>query len=323
MATPDELAAWQAVNPPALGAGELASPARAQLITAMAKVTAAAPAAAVPVQYGVDLFENNSWFQDSTVAFMILKAYEPGYMNGSAPFPGIDSKFAARWPLVTATGRYRGAYCFGHPGYGASTAGANFGVILNNHGFDPATDRVFLDHEVTDGKSPSYCSGWAHDFCTAVDHVLNLSGDRRCGIYTYQDFIRQGNCAGLGDRPLWLAFYSTAGDVSGAYLGPWGHVSLQQYAVTSIDWDCLAGDAPALKKFWLQAPVPPSGGFAMKGTYKYITNAERQADGTWIVTGYAEQAHGTTIDRALFWEQLDKNGAWVSGPHRLCTVTIG
>jgi Glycosyl hydrolases family 25 len=258
-----DLNARPAADPLSTTAGELHGAARVQL-PIIGSDHAARLAAATPVPFGVDLYENNAWFEDSTVSFIILKAFEPGY--------GQDSKFASRFPLAKQTGRKRGAYLFGHPSDSASLAASTFCKILKNNGFQ-LTDRAWLDHEVTDGKSPSYCSSWAQEVCAAIDDEM---GGPVTGVYTYTDFIRQGNCAGLGKYPLWFAYPETAGQVPAVNMGPWTKPVIVQYAVTSIDWDFFLGDSAALAAFWSSAvPAPPAPPPPVKETDMVIVAVSR------------------------------------------------
>lgn len=234
-------AAAQPADPPDEHAGEVSSPAREQFGQSPRNEGAGVTTAPT----GVDLYENNGWFADATVSFMILKAWE--YRE--------DAKFAARFPLVKAQGRLRGAYLFGHPSLDAGKQAASFCTILKDCGFS-AGDTAWLDHEVSDGKSPSWCSSWAQDVCGHVDAGLGLASGAT-GVYTFRDFIWQGNCSGLGQRALWLAVPSVLGQPPAANLGPWVAPVLVQYQVTSIDWDYFNGDAAAMKVFWgASAPAP-------------------------------------------------------------------
>lgn len=257
-------------SPQAIGVGELTSPARAALARQPAEA-AALTATAANVTYGVDEYENNAWFSDATTKFHIIKALE--YR--------VDYRFAARWPLAAQQG-WRGAYCFGHPSLPGQAA--SFCNVMKEYGFDPARDRVWLDHEDTDGRSPSYCAGWAQDFCATVRSELGAVP----GVYSYTDFIRQGNCAGLGAYPLWYAYPAVAGQVAQMFpLGPWDAAVLHQYAVTSIDWDAFLGDEAALAAFWaggaVTPPAPPQ-----QPVLKHWAVA-----GNWSLNQEAS-AHGTT-----------------------------
>jgi lysozyme len=248
--TADDVQAMQAADPPSATAGELASPARAQTADT---IRVPSPETAAGVTYGIDLYENNAWFHDATTAFVILKAYEPGY--------GRDSKFAARFPLAQRLGMLRGAYMFGHPAQNAAAAVKAFTGILKDNGFTRA-DRAFLDHEMTDGKSPSYCAGWARDVCAGIDSELGFPA---CGVYTYQAFIEVGNCAGLGQYPLWLARYFTpSAPMPPVRIGgsPWASCVLDQYGVFTVDWDYYGGPLTALRAWWDQTPPPaPAGAY--------------------------------------------------------------
>lgn len=236
--------AASAAEPPDAHAGEVDSPARQQFSHVPGPDRATATASSVPT--GVDLYENNAWFADATVSFMILKAWE--YRE--------DTRFAARFPLVKSQGRLRGAYLFGHPSLDAGKQAASFVTVLRDCGFGPG-DTAWLDHEVSDGKSPSWCSSWAQDVCGHVDAGLGLASGAT-GVYTFRDFIWQGNCSGLGQRALWLAVPSVLGQPPAANLGPWASPVLVQYQVTSIDWDYFNGDAAGLRTFWgASAPAPP------------------------------------------------------------------
>ena len=229
------------VSPPDEHAGELESPARGQFTALGAGLPFGA---GIPVPAGVDLYENNAWFADATVSFMILKAWE--YR--------ADSRFAARFPLVKSSGRLRGAYLFGHPATDAGAQAASFCQVLRDCGFGPG-DTAWLDFEVSDGKSPSWCSKWAGECCAAIDGGLGLPHGTT-GVYTFTDFIWTGHCSGLGTRPLWFARPSVLGQVPQVNLGPWTAPVLVQYQVTSIDWDYFNGDAAGLEAFWgATAPV--------------------------------------------------------------------
>jgi len=266
--TPDDLATMMPVSPATTEAGELHSPARQQVPSVGTSIMS--PAATGPITYGIDLFENNQWYHDAKVQFMIHKAFEPGY--------GQDSKFASRWALAKSMGLLRGAYVFGHPSSPAASTASKFVQILRNNGITK-NDRVFLDHEVTDGKSPSYCSGWAEDVCAGTNSALGFPA---CGVYTYQQFIAQGNCAGLGQYPLWLARYFAPISPMPAVSvpnSPWASCVLDQYGVFAIDWDYAAMSYADLQTWWTKnaavASVPPKN---QTGWWESYTNKGARAN---------------------------------------------
>ena len=129
--TDADLNAQQAADPLSTTAGELHSPARSSAHHRLRSCGAPRRDDPGPLRRGP--VENNAWFEDSTVSFIILKAFEPGY--------GQDSKFASRFPLAKETGRKRGAYLFGHPSNSASLAASTFCTILKNNGFQ-LSDRA-------------------------------------------------------------------------------------------------------------------------------------------------------------------------------------
>jgi lysozyme len=224
--------------------GELTSPARQQFDHTPTPAPAPGPetGAAAAISYGIDSYERDPWFLDGTVTFVILKALELGFRE--------DTMFATRYPLVRKNNRLRGAYCFGHPSQDAVKGAQWFARILKANGWDKR-DRVWLDHEVADGKSPAYCAKWAADFCGTLDTEVGLLHGGT-GIYSFLDFIRGGYCAGLGDRPLWLAHPQKAGTPPPTDLGPWtaSDVALLQYTSTSVDWDCTLLSGAALTGWW-------------------------------------------------------------------------
>ena len=129
-ATDADLNAQQAADPLSTTAGELHSPARMQLPIIASDLMRGAPRRDDPgsLRRGPD--ENNAWFEDSTVSFIILKAFEPGSGRTASSPAGPPSE---------ATGRKRGAYLFGHPSNSASLAASTFCTILKNNGFQLST----------------------------------------------------------------------------------------------------------------------------------------------------------------------------------------
>ena len=62
-------------------------------------------------------------------------------------------------------------------------------------------DGVALDLEVTDGLSAAVVASWAHDVLRLLERQLR----RVPLLYTFLSFADEGNCAGLGGYPLWIA----------------------------------------------------------------------------------------------------------------------
>jgi GH25 family lysozyme M1 (1,4-beta-N-acetylmuramidase) len=115
------------------------------------------------------------------------------------------------------------AYLFAHPSRSVSDTLALFKSQTDKLGLLD-TDGVCIDLEVTDGMSPAAVSSWARELAA---EMAKLYG-RRPIIYTYEDFIHQGNCEGLGNYFLWIASIRTPGLPN--IPGVWQDWFAQQYA---------------------------------------------------------------------------------------------
>lgn len=155
----------------------------------------------VPGLHGVDLAS----FQGSpdhwsaiagpiSWAAVKLTEYKPDgsrYVNPTA---------AADLAFLSLHGKGRIFYLFGHPASSAANTAAFFASEAKAHGLT-ATDGICLDHEVTDGKRPADVAAWACDVASQLRELLH----REPLIYSFLSFAEEGNCAGLGRYPLWIA----------------------------------------------------------------------------------------------------------------------
>ena len=118
----------------------------------------------------------------------------------SAAGPYVNPDAGVDWAALGVMGAGRVAYLFGHP---AMSASATVGLFLDElRAFGIAAgDMVALDLEVSDGLGPAAVAAWAAD----VLGLLKRELDREPLIYTFVAFAQEGNCAGLGDYPLWIA----------------------------------------------------------------------------------------------------------------------
>ena len=83
--------------------------------------------------------------------------------------------------------------------------------------------------------------------------LVRLRPDNPHGVYSFWNFITEGNCAGLGSYPLWLAIYQTA--TPGAP-PPWTEWKFWQWGATSsYDNDVFAG-TPAELTAWISSFQP-------------------------------------------------------------------
>ena len=150
--------------------------------------------------HGVDLSSYNGipreWKpQAGDIAWGAVKISE---LSAAGPYVNPDA--AADWAALGAMGAGRVGYLFGHPAMSASATVGLFLDALRPLGIADG-DMVALDLEVTDGLGPDAVAAWAGD----VLRLLKRELDRIPLIYTFVAFAQEGNCAGLGGWPLWIA----------------------------------------------------------------------------------------------------------------------
>jgi hypothetical protein len=141
-----------------------------------------------------------------------------------------DAKADMDWLHTNHKGRV--AYLFGHPSVDA-TETVDFFLTEFNHIGLYDTDAAALDLETTDGKSAQEVAAWAANVLSQLHKRL----DRPPLVYTFIDFAKQGNCAGLGGYPLWIADPSSP-QGHPVVPGPWKTWAIHQYGTTAnIDRD--------------------------------------------------------------------------------------
>jgi lysozyme len=177
----------------------------------------------------------NAWKRKG-LAFAVAKATEGRTIR--------DSKFARNWSELRRIGLVRGAYHFAHPGNDANAEADFFLSTVRARGLE-AGDLLVLDLERTDGKSAAHVSSWARTWCSRVAKAIGCDPI----LYTFLSFAQEGNCAGLGGHPLWIADPSrTAGRPR--VPAPWKHWLLHQYDVDPIDADVAnVSTAAALRAY--------------------------------------------------------------------------
>jgi lysozyme len=192
--------------------------------------------------HGVDI----SAYQSSIPSgqdFVILKATE-----GTSY---VDGNFAGWWSELA--GKLRGAYHFAHPGNNATTEADHFVSEVGSR-LKPG-DLVVLDFETNDGTSAVHCASWAK---TWLQRVHSKTG-RNPVLYTFLSFAWDGNCAGLGGYPLWIADPSSAAGKP-RVPSPWKNWTLHQYSTSGgIDHDVFNGTAAQWRTLGglPPTPVPP------------------------------------------------------------------
>jgi lysozyme len=174
-------------------------------------------------------------------------------LSSTGPYRNPDA--GADWALLKAQGLGRLAYLFAHPGMPAASTVDLFMSMATALGLDRG-DAVCVDLEVTDGRSPAQVAAWARSVCV----LLERKAGRTPVLYTFVSFAREGNCAGLGRYPLWIADPSSP--VGNPLVpGPWTTWAIHQYSITPpIDRD--AARYPTLKAMQAAlgkpAPKPPA-----------------------------------------------------------------
>jgi lysozyme len=144
-----------------------------------------------------------------------------------------DAKADMDWLRSNHKGRI--GYFFGHPSVDATQTVDFFVTQFNTIGRHD-TDAVALDLETTDGLPAQKVAAWAVD----VQSQLHKRLDRPPLVYTFIDFAKQGNCAGLGGYPLWIADPSSPRGHP-VVPAPWKTWAIHQYATTAnIDRDVAA-----------------------------------------------------------------------------------
>ena len=170
-----------------------------------------------------------------------------------------DAKADLDW--LRTNHKARIAYLFGHPSVNATQTVDFFLIELNHIGLYD-TDAVALDLETTDGLSARRVAAWGNE----VQSQLHSRLGRPPLLYTFIDFARQGNCAGLGRYPLWIADPSSAAGHP-TVPAPWKTWAIHQYATTAnIDRDVANYRSQAAMVAALGRQKPPEPNVASLGT---------------------------------------------------------
>lgn len=152
----------------------------------------------------------------------------------------VNPDAAADWEWLAQHGKVRVAYTFAHPASSSARTVSAFVAEVLKLGLHD-TDGVALDLEVTDNCTAAQVSTWAQDVMAGLHRALG----RVPLLYTFLSFAESGNCAGLGDYPLWIADPSSA-------MGrprvphPWTGWAIHQFRITGgIDRDVASWGSAA------------------------------------------------------------------------------
>jgi GH25 family lysozyme M1 (1,4-beta-N-acetylmuramidase) len=186
-----------------------------------------------------------NWAGTSGLSFGICRASQGlGGSGTNSPDPFL----AWNWPRIKAKGLARGAYHFLNPNLSGSAQASYFVQQVSAVGLE-TTDMLWLDNE-TAGASAADVAACARDFMATLK---SLRPHNPCGVYSYEDFITSGNCAGLGSYPLWLAIYQSATPTAPA---PWSSWTFwQSSAAGNHDNDVYHGTAAELAA-WISSFQP-------------------------------------------------------------------
>ncbi len=197
--------------------------------------------------------------EKGSISFAFAKATEGSTIT--------DPEFARNWQQIKAIGIVRGAYHFAHPKDGAATDARAFLAVVRAQGLAPG-DMLALDLEVSDGLAPAQVAAYARNWCAEV----RTATGRTPIVYTFIDFALEGNCAGLGGHPLWIADPSSPpGDPT--VPKPWTTWAFHQYTTSVVDRDVFNGDTAALHRFAGPAPVHQEEHEVQTGTLVNGANA--------------------------------------------------
>jgi len=156
---------------------------------------------------------------------------------------------------IAACGLRRGMYHFLDPHQDGAAQARYFVAVARQLGLT-ARDMLWLDNE-TAGSSPAAVAACARAFMAELD---SLVPHQPRGVYTFISFATEGNCAGLGDRALWLA-WPQPGAPAPQPPPPWARWTFWQWGYRDgTDADAFNGTTAELDQ-WLESfaahPQPP------------------------------------------------------------------
>jgi lysozyme len=198
--------------------------------------------------HGIDVsnFSGNfNWAGTSGLSFGICRASQGlGARGTNSPDPFLPWN----WPRIKAKGLARGAYHFLDPRLDGAAQARYFVKTVSAVGLE-TTDMLWLDNE-TAGASVPAVAACARAF---MAELVRLRPHNPHGVYSFLSFITEGNCAGLGSYPLWLALFQTATPGTPA---PWRQWTFWQSGTAADhDNDVFHGTAAQLNA-WIRSFQP-------------------------------------------------------------------
>ncbi len=199
---------------------------------------------------GVDVSNyqgNYDWAGTHGLSFGLFRLTQglPGsHMNSPDP--------TAQWNHreIFKKGLHRGAYHYNEPSLSGPAQATYFVDEMTKLGIT-RSDIMVLDHEDNDNLPPTHVAAQGVAFMKELDILLPHNPNM---VYTFIDFIRQGNCVGMTHWPLYLA-HPGATSPSAVEERPWTNWKLWQWGVRSVDRDAFNGTASDMDA-WIASFIP-------------------------------------------------------------------
>jgi lysozyme len=171
---------------------------------------------------------------------------------GGSGMNSPDPMAAWNHQRITAKGLHRGAYHFLDPRLPGPAQAEYFVKAYDELGMG-LDDMLWMDTE-TGSAGPAAVAACGLGFMTELEHLAPRNPK---GVYSYWSFIAGGNCAGLQQWPLWLAWDSLTAPASPPW--PWSKWQFWQWGDRDgQDADTFNG-TPAQLDAWIGSwhPGPP------------------------------------------------------------------
>jgi lysozyme len=187
-----------------------------------------------------------NWSSAAGLSFGIYRMTQGLGQHTNSPDPD------ASWnnTQLKAQGLIRGAYHFFDPTLSGAAQAQYFVTQRSLIGLD-SSDMLWLDHETT-GASPAGTSAAAVAFMTELDKLLP---NNPRGVYTFISFATGGNCVGLDQWPLWLAYPAATAPVVPPTWASWTFWQWGQR--NGVDTDAFNGTTADLQS-WIAGYATPA-----------------------------------------------------------------
>lgn len=173
-----------------------------------------------------------------------------GGTGTNSPDPQASHNFTA---IAKKGGMVRMAYHFLNP----DLSGPSQAEYFVNHYDDlgmTGRDCLWLDNETASKSGPAHVAATSLGFMQELDKLVPHNPR---GVYTFIDFAKEGNCAGLEHYALWLAYPSPKAPAPPV---PWTKWTLWQWGLRNgDDADAFNGTAAQLDGWVGSFAAKPAG----------------------------------------------------------------